>query len=90
LRNFTFCVSALVKRFTGDQLFASSYYHFSCQFICLLTIFTVYESSKLTAVSQDRKRAEEMEFRKAGTGPIPKTYASDPTKTQKKRQSLSS
>jgi len=50
----------------------------------------VYESSKLTAVSQDRKRAEEMEFRKAGTGPIPKTYASDPTKTQKKRQSLSS
>jgi len=55
-----------------------------------LTIFTVYESSKLTAVSQDRKRAEEMEFRKAGTGPIPKTYASDPTKTQKKRQSLSS
>lgn len=41
----------------------------------------------MAASSQDRKRAEEMEFRKAGTGPIPKTYAYDPTKVQKRSES---
>lgn len=40
------------------------------------------EDQKVLAAIADRRRIDEMRFRKAGTGPVPRTYSYDPTKTR--------
>ncbi|GFU22913.1 mitochondrial inner membrane protein OXA1L [Nephila pilipes] len=40
------------------------------------------EDQKVLAAISDRRRMDEMRFRKAGTGPVPRTYSYDPTKTR--------
>ena len=44
-----------------------------------------WNNSKMTNEIENRRRADAMKFKKAGEGPIPKTYAFDPTKVEHKK-----
>ena len=48
-----------------------------------------WNNSKKINEMENRSRAEAMRFKEAGLGPIPKTYAYDPTKTAGKVQAKS-
>ena len=39
----------------------------------------------MTNEIENRRRADAMKFKKAGEGPIPKTYSFDPTKVEQKK-----
>ncbi|XP_053402311.1 mitochondrial inner membrane protein OXA1L-like isoform X2 [Mercenaria mercenaria] len=44
----------------------------------------MYDTSKLAAESNQRRHIDDMAFKKAGVGPVPKTYRYDPTKQKSK------
>ena len=43
---------------------------------------------KAVNVVEERKRADELQFRRAGMGPVPKTYKYDPTKSPPTAQNI--
>lgn len=53
----------------------------SCNTIIFTIRLTAWTNVKITKEMEDRQRYDEMSFRRAGRGPIPKTYKYDPTKT---------
>jgi YidC/Oxa1 family membrane protein insertase len=54
-------------------------------FLYLYSFFPGWNNSKMTNEIENRRRADAMKFKKAGEGPIPKTYAFDPTKVEHKK-----
>lgn len=49
----------------------------------------MYQNSKIASEASQRRHFDDMAFKKAGVGPVPKTYRYDPTKQQKKVSSAS-
>lgn len=46
----------------------------------VVSLFTAWTNLKLSKELEERKRLDEIQFQRAGKGPVVKTYKYDPTK----------